>query len=253
MSESKKVNRSAFSAILLSYLFLAVGWAVIGLLVFKDADTSSTGFFVRSEFFTIRLIWAEVLIALFFFGGLLLPYNKFFENRKHIGAGYLIIAHRVTMAMTISLIILVLSAFIPTESYEGTCFRLHIALQIVIVIIAVIAIASTYFSMAAQLDGIEEFPANVKKPSDLCLMLQNAESNTNLAIDQVKIVKKIRESIKYSIPENGTVTAFAEYHELAETVEKINSGIAGNDLTELEKHSSAIEILINTIVQKTKK
>ena len=252
MWDVKKISSYARNSILYSYLAVAIGLVVVAFVLFTGtpAQTSENDFFTRSEFFFFRLIWAEVLIALLFFGGLLIPFFKNVENSKHIGGGYLVISHQITLSTVISLVILLATIFIPTAAYKITYLKFHIAIQIIIAVVMVLKISMVYFSMAMHSYGLEPLPGDIKKPSDLVLMLKYSEMDGNLNSIQKKRVKKIREWIKYSVPQNGKVAMLPEYRQLVKEIEIFTVSMVNNDFTEFDKAANSIEKNINDIVSK---
>ena len=254
MLDVNKINRQAYSAIVFSYLAVAAGLAGIAMVIFREAPEPAleTGFFIRSEFFFARLIWAEMLIALFFGGGWLLPFFKVQENQKHIGGGYLVIANHIMLASIVSLAVLLLTIFIPNSAYKATYLNFHIGMQIVIAVVAALKISSVYFSMAGHQADVIPLSDSVKKPSDCVSMLKVAEADGNLTDIQRKTVKKIREQIKYSILENGKITTLAEYRQLVERIEKIIACIEDNKLAEFDESARLVENNITVLINKLK-
>jgi len=254
MLDAKKISRNAVSAILLAYFAVAAGLAAVGLLVFDKVDpqVSSGGFFVRSEFFSLRLIWAEILVAVGFLGGLLMPFIQVWDNREHTGAGYIVISNHIMNTALISLFILLATIFIPVENYRDTFFKFHIAIQIIVAVAAVIKITVVLFSMAGHQDGIESLPDGIKKPSELVLILKVFENDGRLNSDQMKAVKKIRECIKYSIPEQGNISTLPEYRKLADDIERFAADISDGKFTDLKNQVKLMENAVTVISSKIK-
>ena len=117
---------------------------------------------------------------------------------------------------------------------------------------AVVKIAVVWFSISAHQDGVVSLPADVEKPAALAVMLKISGQDGQLNDVQKKAVKKVQESIKYSIPEYGKIAELPEYRTLADDVKKLVSDITENDLTDFDNEIKTIEKTIAVIVCKIK-
>ena len=73
-----------------------------------------------------------------------------------------------------------------------------------------------------QNDGMKTLPEGVKTPDDLVNELQLLETSNDLTDDEKKVIKRIREKIKYSLPRVGRISTSENYKLLVEEIESFS-------------------------------
>ena len=247
-------NRNSLLLILFAYVFCAAGIALIGLLLFdRNLTPGRNEFFIRGEFFFLRLIWLEVLVFIGFTGGMVIPFIRMWTRRNQVGASYLVISDVLIRFVFFSIVILAATVFIKDSAYRMSYWKWHGVFQVLIAGFTAIKIGQVAMAQISHNDEIDFLPENLKTSAELAEMLRRIESDDFLAPDEKKQVKKIREWIKYSIPTAGKVAKDESYLRLVEAVESFVDEIRRHDEQFFESKIRRIESLISEVSEGIKR
>lgn len=208
------------STIVLHFIFVGVMLfaAIWGFFMFS-AENTSNQFFQKTDLFWVRLLWFEAIIAVFWylFSGNYLK-NILFE-RKQTGAINIVISSVFFKLAIYSTIIWLIGCFLPTSpSWQGWVWLIQFGLIIFYVFLL-------YFlphMRTLQTDGIESLPSGIKTPGELANALLILESSIDTGEDEKKVIKRIREKIKYSIPRAGMISQSENYKFLVNEIENFS-------------------------------
>jgi len=222
MLQEKQIDtKTKFSLLIAVYPICIISFVAIGLLLFSEQEPADS-FWCRSSLFYIRLIWFEALFSIGWFAGIVEPVRHLLKYRQQIGGGYLAMASSVLNATVLSIIVLFISIFFPRSRFYD---NLPIAVQIGIFLFCVIKIFLLKYAQSCQVDGLNVIPTNIKTPEQLLGMLTICEQQP-IVIDKFAIaVKRVKEKIKYSLPQAGKIASSENYKKLAAAVEALHDKI----------------------------
>ena len=199
--------------------------AIWGLFMFSAENTSTNSFFQRTNLFWVRLLWFEAIIAVFWYSFTGNYLKKILSERKQTGAINIVIGSAFFKLAIYSMIIWLIGYFLPTSlSWQGWIWLL----QFVIIIFYVFFLYFLPHMRTLQTDGIESLPSEIKTPDELANALLILESSVGITEDEKKVIKRIREKIKYSIPRAGMISQSENYKILVNEIE-IFSALSSKD------------------------
>ena len=216
MKQQGNVSATPSKIILhLIFVFIMVFAVLWGLFMFS-ADKSSSSFFQRTDFFWVRLLWFEAIIALLWYAFTGSYLKKILLERKQTGAINVVIGSVFFKLFIYSLIIWVIGCFFPTSvSWQGWVWFA----QFVVIVFYILALYVLPHMRNFQNDGMEFLPDDIKTPDDLVKDLQMLEISADITEDDKRVIKRIREKIKYSIPRVGKISVSENYRLLVYEIE----------------------------------
>lgn len=187
----------------------------------------------RSEYFWTRLAWIEFLIGLCF-----LFTNNYFlsiifgENVKEKGGAMPALGSIIYLYSFLSSILVIVTSFLPDNNLIS---RFHFILQILLIASFAIIYLLINLSLAAALSG-SSIPKNVIPPSQLITKISMLEKrfknnfSSNENVELIKTIKKLRESIQFSIPNSGKSLNSIEYQSFITKIDHLYEDAKSNSL-----------------------
>lgn len=191
-------------------------FAGIGLITFRDYGDGS--WLCRTNWFWWRLLWFEVIFAVFWFSIFGFPISRLLQKRTMTGATYAIVATICLRAALVSFVIWGIGSFVPTDTRFSV---LPIVVQLLVALYFGVVVVMFRKTRALQTDGMEQ-PSKVglPNPSELVNRLETAERRLESSGDSL-IVKRLKEKIRYSLPSVGRIVGCDAYRQLVERVVQI--------------------------------
>ena len=242
LQKDKIITKNKYYLLIALHPICIFAFAAIGLLLFSEKEPADS-FWYRSELFTIRLVWFEVLFSVGWFAGIVAPIHHLLKYRQQVGGGYLAITASVINATVLSIIVLFLSLFFPRNRFYD---NLPVAIQIGIFLFCLIKIFLLKYAQSCQVDGLNVIPTNVKTPEQLLGMLTICEQQPIVIDKYSTAVKRVKQKIKYSLPQAGKIASSEHYKELAATIEKLYDEIMDGQYDGI---SSALLVIERDIVK----
>lgn len=236
-------KKNQILAIILYPICLIV-FAAIALLTFSDSEPEGS-FLRRSEFFYIRLIWFEILFSCAWFAGCIGPIGNMLKYRQQTGGGYAVMAATVLNVAVLSMLILFFSLFFPRSRFFDI---LPIVIQIIIFIACLVKLVCLKYAQAWQMDGLNIIPTTIKTPEQLIAMLLICEQQSIVVNNFSVTVKRIKEKIKYSIPQAGKVSSSDAYKDLTILVETFYNKLMDGKYDDISSDISIIEKKIISVI-----
>lgn len=248
MLDSSQMGRQSKSGPILWAAFLpivSIVIAVVGILLFSS-DEPAGSFWHRSDLFWVRLAWFELLVAVTWLFGVIVPIGGLLAHRQQVGGSFPVMSAAVLNAAALSLLVLLVSTFLP----ETRFFKiLPVVVQLVIIIVCLAKITFVKQAQDLQNDGVVPIPRTLKSPEELCAFLVICESQPSLAPELAKKLKGVRERIKYSVPRVGKVASSSHYESVVRlvdtTYDQMMSGRREEIGRSLESLDSTITLLIS--------
>ena len=196
----------------------AVVFAVVGIVTFRDYGDGS--WMCRTKWFWWRLLWFEAIFALFWFAAFGVPISRLLQNRRMTGATYAIVASICLRASLVSFLVWGVGSFIS----PGTPFSvLPITVQLLVVLYFGVTVFMFPKTQALQTDGMElPVKYGLPSPSELANTLDTLEHRLESDID-VKTIKRIKETIRYSLPSVGRIAECDAYRQLVACIVRISN------------------------------
>lgn len=203
----KKQSNSLFGISLTAFIGFAVtSIAVIAIpLILNDPAK-------RSEYFWPRIIWAEILVTLIwlYLSGFICLVLPKYRSKKGLGAVLPSFGIVFFIYVVSSFTIMLLAAYCPIFQTVNIFFQICLAAGLVVIIIFI------HFSRVSGITGTEHIVGGISSPKDLILQIKNQENSIaaksiNSPCDSSIIatlnnsLKKLRETISYSIPHIGMI------------------------------------------------
>lgn len=207
--------------IVLHLIFVGIMLFVViwGFFMFS-AENTSNSFFQKTNLFWVRLLWFEGIIAVFWYSFTGNYLKKILSERKQTGAINIIIGSAFFKLAIYSTIIWLIGCFLPTSpSWQGWIWLI----QFVIIIFYVFLLYFLPHMRILQTDGIGSLPSGIKTPDELANALLILESSVDTSEKEKKVIKRIREKIKYSIPRAGMISQSENYKFLVNEVENFSA------------------------------
>ena len=177
-------------------------------------------FFQKTNLFWVRLLWFEGIIAVFWYSFTGNYLKKILSERKQTGAINIIIGSAFFKLAIYSTIIWLIGCFLPTSpSWQGWIWLI----LFVIIIFYVFLLYFLPHMRILQTDGIGSLPSGIKTPDELANALLILESSVDTSEKEKKVIKRIREKIKYSIPRAGMISQSENYKFLVNEVENFSA------------------------------
>ena len=240
--QSSPKNRYYLSIALYPICILA--FAAIALLLFSENEPANS-FWCRSELFAVRLVWFEALFSVGWFAGIVVPIYHLLKYRQQIGGGYLAITASVINAAMLSIIVLFISVFFPRSRFYD---NLPVVIQIGIFLFCIVKVFLLKYAQSFQVDGLNIIPTNIKNPEQLLGMLTICEQQPVVIEKFSTSFRRVREKIKYSLPQAGKIASSEHYRKLAAAVEKLYDEIMDGEYDNISSDLLIIERnLVETI------
>ena len=206
---------------LIALISIAVAIPVIGLLAFQSPESPNAGNLVRGQYFIFKLLWCEFLLLVLFVGCIKGLGGQLLRQRQQTGGGIVVQFAIIANACLCSLLILGVSVFLP-EKYQ----QWILIAQIIIVVAAIILVATVTAGRDLQNDGIVPLQDGVKRPDQLVAQIASLE---NIIISNHPVsaasIKTIKERINYSLPRVGKIAASAMYLDIVKDIESLCAAI----------------------------
>lgn len=202
----------------LIFVLMMVFAALWGFFMFSE-NNASDSFFQKTDFFWIRLLWFEAIVAVLWYAFTGNYLKKILSERKQTGAINVVIASVFFKLSIYSFIIWLIGCFLPpTASWQGWV----LLAQFIVIVLNVLALYLLPHMRSLLKDGMETLPEGVKTPDDLVNELQLFETSNGLTDDEKKLLKRVREKIKYSLPRVGKISISENYKLLTEEIERFS-------------------------------
>jgi len=193
------------------YLFCVTVTIAIGLVLFSS---NGEGYFKQGDYFVHKFIWFEIVFTCTFWGGAYSPFRKI--SSEKLSGAYPAIAIATLNASSFSLVLIFISSFVE-DRYLG----IFVALQLLVVMATVVKIFIMSHAPDLQKVGMEEIKDTVKKPQELVAQLTACEKQPELEEETLKLFKKAKNTIQYSLPKVGNIAMSAQYEHIVEDCDKI--------------------------------
>ena len=214
-------------------MIFAVLW---GFFMFSDTNASNS-FFQKTNLFWIRLVWFEAIIAGLWYAFTGSYLNKILSERRQTGAINIVVGSVFFKLSIYSFVIWCIGCFLPTTAaWQGWVWLAQFA---VIIFNALVLFLLPHMHNL-QNDGMESFLSGIKTPDDLVNELQILETSNDVTEDEKKVIKKIREKIKYSIPRVGKINVSANYQLLAEEIASFSKFSAEERLYKISSFEDSV-------------
>ena len=241
---NKENNSNVFGASSpILFVICALTFALIGVLVFRNYGDDS--WFCRTDWFWLRVIWFELIFAVFWFAIFGAPLTQLLKNREMTGATYVIVSSVCLRASLISFAAWCISAFIPIETHWA---KLPIVVQVVVALYYGIIVYMLPKTQILQKDGMERFTESVPKPEELANLLKNFERRCADSGMDVRVVKRIREKIQFSLPSVGKITKSKAYIELGKCISQTSNAVIQDGIQNLHE----IEMMVINVIDECK-
>jgi len=193
------------------YLFCIAITIAIGLILFSP---NGEGYFKQGDYFVHKFIWFEIIFTCAFWCGIYSPFRKISSEKS--GGAYPAIAVAALNASSFSLVLIFISSLVE-DKYLG----IFAALQLLVILTTVVKIFIMSHAPDLQKVGMEEIKDTVKNPQELVAQLTVCEKQPELEEETLKLFKKARYTIQYSLPKVGNIAMSAQYEHIAEDCDKI--------------------------------
>ena len=219
MKQQNNVSTTPSKIILHLIFVLIMVFAVLwGFFMFSENNASSS-FFQKTDFFWIRLLWFEAIVAVLWYAFTGNYLKKILTERKQTGAINVIISSVFFKLSIYSFIVWLIGCFLPpTALWQGWV----LLAQFIVIVLNVLVLYLLPHMCSLQNDGMETLPKGVKTPDDLVNELQLLEPSNGLTDDEKKLLKRVREKIKYSLPRVGKISISENYKLLTEEIERFS-------------------------------
>lgn len=191
-------------------------FAGIGLITFRDYDDGS--WLCRTNWFWWRLLWFDVIFAVFWFSIFGFPVSRLLQKRTMTGATYAIVETICLRAALVSFVIWGIDSFVSTDTRFSV---LPIVGQLLVALYFGVVAFMFHKTQALQADSMRQpSKAGLPSPLELANRLEAVERRLGLSGDS-QIVKRLKEKIRYSLPNVGRIARCDAYRQLVERVVQI--------------------------------
>ena len=202
----------------LIFVLIMVFAALWGFFMFSEND-SHNSFFQKTDFFWIRFLWFEAIVAVLWYAFTGNYLKKILSERKQTGAINVVIGSVFFKLSIYSFVIWLIGCFLPpTALWQGWV----LLVQFVVIVLNVLVLYLLPHMRDLQNDGMETLPEGVKTPDDLVNELQLLETSNSLTEDEKRAIKRIREKIKYSLSRVGKISSSENYILLVGEIESFS-------------------------------
>ena len=197
----------------------AIVLAVVGNITFRDYGNGS--WLCRTNWFWWRLLWFEAIFALFWFAIFGLPISRLLQNRHVTGATYAIVATICLRASIFSFVVWCVGSFVPTNNPFAV---LPLAIQLLVVLYYGVISFMFPKTQTLQSDGMTKpQELGMPSPTELANQLDRLEHDIGLVTDSAA-VKRLKEKVRYSLPNIGKITTCETYRQLVASVARMTDG-----------------------------
>ena len=207
-----KRSLSLLSVALIAIVMVSI--LAIGL-IFQDPA-------YRSDYFWMRLLWVELMTLIcFLFTKDYLIKVIFNENLKEEGGAMPPFGLAIYVYALISVALVIITSFLPDNDFLS---KFHLIFQIILFAIFSIVYVLINFALAGALSGTKSTSGSAT-PSQLVLKISMFEKKIkndlllNYDTQLINAIKKLRETIQYSIPNSGIYLDTVEYQTFALNIE----------------------------------
>ena len=223
----------------LFFVLIMVIAALWGFFMFSE-NSASTSFFQKTDFFWIRLLWFETIVAVLWYAFAGNYIKKILSDRKQTGAINVVIGSVFFKLSIYSFIIWLIGCFLPpTALWQGWV----LLAQFIVIVLNVLVLYLLPHMRNLQNGGIETLLEGVKTPDDLVNELQLLEISNGLTDDEKKVLKRLREKIKYSLPRVGKIRTSENYKLLVGEIERFSK-------TSVEERANKIASFEDVVMKK---
>lgn len=212
-------------------------------LIFQDPT-------LRSDYFWMRLLWVELMTLIcFLFTKDYLIKVIFKENLNEEGGAMPPFGLAIYMYALTSVALVIITSFLPENDFLS---KFHLILQILLFAGFSIIYVLINFALAGALSGTKSTSGSTP-PSQLVLkisMLEKRIKSDSLLSNDTQLmnaIKKLKETIQYSIPNFGTYLDSVEYQTFALNIESFCEDtklISANNPDDLYSTKKQVEELI---------
>lgn len=240
--------KSSSSLTFVVYVISVLAFVAVALLLFSPSAPTDS-FWHRGDLFWFRLIWFQALFAVAWFGAFLIPVRNLLNHRQQVGGGFTAMSAAVLNAVLLSMIVLLVSLFLPRERiFTITPF----VFQILIAVVCLIKVMLLRQAQCYQNDGLAPIPLTLKSPDELVAFLELCERQPDLKTETAKQVKRIREKIKYSVPRAGKVASSPRYRETVLLVDSIYQQFMSGSRDRIPVDLRTLENTVSLLVSECK-
>lgn len=202
------------------------GWIITSLAIFFIASLIIPQE-SRSSYFWLRVIWTEMLCLLFW--GSSAFYIIVSAAQKDSVSRFGGIAPTISIVTAIYAIIsfsvMVGHSFVPES--DGAS-RWHLIIQIFVFAVAALLVVFLSISRAAATSGLGFDKTKASTPKELHDLIAARESSLHgSATNELRVgIKKLRESLLYSLNESASLAELPDYQNLCRQIESLCDSIA---------------------------
>jgi hypothetical protein len=231
-----------FKTILL-YITCIVFTVAIGLILFRsDAE----GYFRQGQYFIYKFIWFEFILTCAFWGGVYSPFRKI--STEKFGGAYPAIGAAIFNASIFSAFLILISSYVE-DKYLG----IFIALQFLVILIVIIKVFIMSHASDLQKMGMEEIRYDIKKPQELVAQLTICERQPELEQKTLKLIKKVKDDIQYSLPKVGNIAKSVQYEQVVVHCNKIYNLMMSGSRDDLNAILNNLNNSLNVLILSLKK
>ncbi len=251
MLDSKQMGRQSKAG---SYLWVAfppivmITAAIVGLLLFSPQEPVGS-LWHRSDLFWIRLTWFELILAVTWLFGVIIPFKGLLAHRQQVGGGFPVMSAAVLNAAALSFLVLFVSMFLPETRFFTI---VPVIIQLVIIIVCLAKITFVTQAQALQNDGVVPIPRTLKSPEELAAFLVICEAQPGLAPELARKLKGTRERIKYSVPRVGKVASSSHYESVVRLVDTTYDQMMSGQREEVSRSLESLDSTITLLISECK-
>ncbi len=201
--------------------FLATSVAVIALPLILIAVEN------RSPYFWHRIAWAEFLAIIVWasMGGYLSAIT-----RRGVGGALPATGIILYSFVALSFLFMIAHAWIPANDSSDMLDRVHVAVQVLGLVVTILIVLGMYFVTASAGAAIAQ-PSGFVSPPRLASLLSNAremlDRNNAATKPLMTALTALEEKISYSLQETGSITQSSEYEAFARDVAALCGEVKG--------------------------
>lgn len=176
----------------------------------------------RSDYFWYRLLWAEMLNFIFWAGSGVYFTNSTTRNdaTSRIGGIAPSVSFTTALYALISFFVMMAHSFF---SGGDVADRIHLAVQVILLVVGSLVIIFLSISHAGTIDGLEFDHINAPPPKQLhdLLAFHEASLHGDATTTLKGNLKLLREAVNYSLHQSLTLAQLEEYRQLAREIEQL--------------------------------
>jgi len=229
---------------IITYGAIAIAVPSVAMLLFSDGVVGNSSFWVRGGYFWHKLLWAEVVILLAWWGGAFLN-SAVMHERKLVGGAFVTNAVVFQLGCFSSLLLLLAGTFLEAEH----TYWLVVA-QILLVVATMLVLALVGGSRNYQADGLVPIESAIQNPDQLAARLTLVETLLKTEPHEAqRSLKALRERIDHSLPRRGRIASLQSYRAFAKEVEALCRVIERDDRSvDMQQEAARIDRVLSSLL-----